>query len=183
MLFSSRAQAASAVPAACPQPILPWWAEPGTAEISHVNKLPSAPFMPGWQRGFFKMSLFQVLHSKVGICLIWGFVGPLSLKLVLLKRKSGEVRHTGSCTVCHVAALLKIVLSRALGRRWTVVCGHATEADLTGNVRDGEPFTPASHLAGKICPVTISPHPRSQQECCKPPLEKCRGIFISQMLG
>lgn len=25
----------------------------------------------------------------------------------------------------------------------------------------------ASHLAGEICPVTISPHPGSQQECCK----------------
>lgn len=88
------------MPAACPQPILPWWAEAGTAEISHVNNLPSAPFMPGRQRGFFKMSLFQVLHSKVGICLIWGFVGPLSLKLVLLKRKSSEVSKTHRLLHC-----------------------------------------------------------------------------------
>lgn len=64
----------------------------------------------------------------------------MSLELVLLKR-SGEVRHR--VTLCaRGAALLKIVLSRALGRRWVVVCGHAMDASLKGKVRDGEPFTP-----------------------------------------
>jgi len=90
-------------------------------------------------KGFLKkMPLLQVWHFEVGMGLIRGFIGPSSLELVLLKR-SGEVRHR--VTLCATgAALLKIAL--ALGRRWAVVHGHAMDADLKGNVCDGEPFTP-----------------------------------------